>query len=275
MTNQGQAVPDPFQQPPPPPPRGLSFAPQRVEATGNPNSIAVIARPKAGKTTLAASASEIPRLKAAGKKVLILEAEKGTASVARNYPNAEFQPVRDFPTYDGYIRELLTVQHDYGVVVTDTFDRVQGMAERFFLANAGGDSRAAYGKLKIWAADILWAMHDANWLSISLFHEDYQQNGASNVLETTFKLVGSAGKDIGQIFDMIAHLRIEDDQDGNPQRVLQLGPKGGLPTGNRWEDVLPNRMINGTLPQIYELLDAAHAPASEKTPAVPNQNKEQ
>lgn len=274
MTNQGQAVPDPFQQPPPPPPRGLSFAPQRVEATGNPNSMAILARPKAGKTTFAASASEIPRLKAAGKKVLILEAERGTASVARSYPNAEFVRVPDFLTYDRYVKELLTVPHDYGVVVTDTFDKIQGMAESHFLAIGGNDSRAAYGKLKIWASEVLWALHEAQFLSIALFHEDYREVGSSNSMETTFKLVGSAGKDIGQIFDLIGHMSIENDEKGDPQRVLQIGPKGGLPTGNRWEDVLPNRMINGSLPEIYRILDEAHAPKAE-TPATTTTSKEQ
>lgn len=239
------ALPDPGQ---------LAFPVKKVGSTDRLNSAAIIAKAKGGKTYLGASASLIPQLVAANKKTLIMSTEGGSASVARAFPDAD---VAHFSHHAGFNRgllELYTKKHDYGVVVIDTYDGFQGYAETFFLSNAGGDTRAAYGLLKKWTIDTAWELHHAPFTVIFLFHEDMVKDERSGLLERTFKLVGSAGERIGEVFDLIGHLTVEDGPDGTPQRVLQLGPKAGYVTGNRWEDLLPAKMVNATMSDIFAII---------------------
>lgn len=234
---------------------GLSFTPKKVGlAAGIINSIAVLGKDKSGKTTFGASASEIPQLKAAGKKTLIMESEMGYASVAERYPDAEQFSFTNAMGFEKAIDELLTRRHDYGVVVLDTYDKFQQYRVDFELARGGVDTRASYGRARKWTMDTAWRLHKAPFTTIFLFHVDNEKDERTGMIDQTYKLVGSAGKEIGEVFDGIFYLQVEDDASGTPQRVLQLGPKPGLPTGNRWESKLPPKMVNATMSEIVSLI---------------------
>jgi len=245
-----------------PPVLGLSFTPTPVAGSGRPKSFAIIGKSKAGKTRLGGSSSEIRGMVAAGKKTLILENEAGTASIANEFPRAEQFAFTNHLGFMRAINELLTVKHDYGTIVLDTFDKFQEYAETYYLSLYPSDTRKAYGELKKWTLQIADALHKAPFFVIFLFHSTDNRDEKTGVVTTTFKLVGSAGDTIGQTFDLIAHLTVEDGPDGLPQRVLQLGPKTNHVSGNRWESVLPNKMVNATIPLIFDIIDGT-IPAPE------------
>lgn len=239
------------------PPNGLSFATniKKVAASNNfIRSMAIIGKDKSGKTRLGASASVIEPLVKAGKRTLIMEGEGGYSGIGDIYPDTD---VMEFTNVLGFMRaidELLTKEHNYGVVVIDTFDRFQDWYTKMQLAGAGTDTFGAYRAVRNWTLDTAWRLHKAPFTVIFLFHADEVKDANSGITSTTYLLQGSAGKELGQVFDIISFLTVENDENGNAQRVLQLGPKVGFPTGNRWEDKLPNKMVNATMNEIVSLV---------------------
>lgn len=237
-------------------PSGLSFQSiiTSVSVASRPQSIAILGKYKVGKTTLAASSCRIPSFMGTGKKVLIMEAESGTASIAEDYPEVEQAKFTNANGFGRAVEELTTVPHDYGIVVIDTFDKFQGYATDAYLAASPGDTRAAYGQVKRWTSEIAWKLHKAPFLVIFLFHEeDIKDNKGGTT--TTFSVVGSAKKDLGQIFDVIARLSVVTNDAGDHERVLQLGPATGEETGSRYEKKLPNSMVNPTMAKLFELIE--------------------
>lgn len=249
-----------------PPVEGLAFQSiiTSVSKAKRPNSIAILGKFKVGKTTLAASASRIPSLVAAEKQVLILEAERGTASIAEEYPEVDQAPITTFQGLNMAIEELCTKQHPYGVVVIDTFDKFQELAVDYHLAATPNDTRAAYGRVKVWTEAITWKLHNAPFLVIFLFHETDDKNEKTAVTTTTFSLVGSAKDKLGQVFDIISRLTVETDEDGNNVRMLQLSPATGMVTGSRYESKLPSVMPHPTIPKIFELIEAPTTNTTDK-----------
>lgn len=246
------APPAPLEQP-----TGLSFQSRitSVSEAAMPSSIAILGKYKVGKTTLAASAARIKSFMESGKKVLILEAETGTASIAEDYPEVEQFKLTTAAGLQRAVDELTTVPHDYGIIIIDTMDKFQTLASDAFLAGAGDDTRSAYGKLKKWTSDIVWKLHKADFLVIFLFHEDDVKNNKGNTT-TTFKVIGSAKTDLGQVFDIIARLSVVTSEAGENKRVLQLGPATGEETGSRYEKKLPNSMEDPTMDKLFDLIKA-------------------
>lgn len=239
----------------PPPVPGLLFQQQvkSVSTTLMPQSIAIMGVFKVGKTTLAASAARIKRFMASNKKVLILEAEAGTASIAEDYPEVEMFSIGTFGGFNKAIDELLTKQHDYGICIIDTFDAFADYGVSHFV-DGKDDTRAGYGHLKKWLEELVWRLHKSPILFIFLFHEETEKDEKTGVRYTTFKLPGSAKKEVGKIFDIIGRLEIKDDSNGVAHRYLQLGPATGVSTGSRYERKLPNSMVDPTMDQIYDLI---------------------
>lgn len=249
MTNTPQV---PLQQP-----SGLSFQSmiKPVEGTEMPKSMAIMGVYKVGKTSLAASAARIKRFQASGREVLILEAESGTASIAEDYPEVQMFSLTTHAGFQRAIDELLTQEHNYGILVIDTFDKFVEYAVHYFIDGAP-DTRKAWGYLKDWIVDTTWRLHKSNIFTIFLFHEESERDEVTGQRFTTFKLPGGAKKDLGQIYDIISRLDIRMDDGGEPKRYLQLGPAVGQVTGSRYERKLPNAMVDPTMDQIFDLIAA-------------------
>lgn len=253
-----------------PPVPGLAFATKKTVETGFPNSFAILGRDKSGKTRLGASAYDIPMLRGANKDVLIIEGEQGTASVAEFYPNVDLVKVRAFEDFQvqpseeypngimygvaSVLSQLLTQPHNYGVVVIDTYDKMQQYAIDYYLRVGASNTQQAWGQVKTWTLSTAWALHNSPILVIFLFHEDMVKDEASGRLVHSYKLSGAAGDTIGEVFDVIAHLEVQETSPGNIVRALQLGPKPGYPTGNRYESKLPAKLENATMSDIFAYL---------------------
>lgn len=240
-----------------PPVNGLSFKNRvkKVEGTARPKSICIYGFYKTGKTTLAASISEVPYFKKSGKEVLILEAESGTASIADDYPNVDMFELTSVIGLNRAVDELLTKEHNYGVVIFDTLDRFQEWAVSHFVDGAV-DTRAAWAEVKEWTNSLVWRLHRAGIIAIFLFHEAEQKKEKAKESLMGLKLQGSSKDDLGQIFDIIGRLTVRRNEEGEFHRILQLGPQEGQITGNRYEKKLPNEMVDPTMTKIFELIMA-------------------
>lgn len=253
---------------PPAPPAlpGLSFLDRVTDVSDadRANSIAILGMFKVGKTTLAASIARVMSYVSDPSQVLILESESGTASIAKHYKGVQQFTLTTANGFNRTVDELTTRPHDFKVVIVDTFDKFQEAQTDLELAISPGDTRAAYGRVKKWTKDTAWKLHKAPFLVIFLFHEepDKQENGKVII---TYKLVGSAKTDLGQVFDGIFRLSVEQSADGEMQRVLQIGPSNATVTGSRWENELPNSMINPTMAKIFDLIEAPATPATTLT----------
>lgn len=243
---------------------GLDSMIEEVGTFERPSTIAILGRYKSGKSVLAASAYEISGLRAAGKDVLFIEAEKGTSSIGEFYPKVKKFPLPGqqgpfamFQAFEYAMNELLTKPHNYGVVVIDTFDKVQEAAVEWFLAQNAGDTRSGYREVKTWTNKVAWNFHYARFLVIFLVHETDNKDERSGLWKNDFALAGSAKDTIGQVFDIIGQLTAKTDPaTGKTIRTLQVGIKEGTVTGNRYESKLPSSIDNPTLPQIFEMLEA-------------------
>lgn len=236
---------------------GLSFAAQiqKVAQTGRPQSMCFLGVPKVGKTTLAASAYDIPGLRQAGKGVLILAAEKGTTSIAKHYPDVDVVFIPNHVALLTVINELLTKPHNYGVIVVDTLDRLQEKAVEHMLAIGAANTQAAWGEVKKWTIGFVQALHESPMMGIFLVHTKEEKNDRTGVWKIDYALQGSAKEKIGQEFDLIGHLTIRTDTEGNAVRTLQVGPTEGGITGSRWERELPATIDNPTMPMIFEYIE--------------------
>ena len=231
-----------------------------VSDIANAGSIALLGMFKVGKTTLAATIAGVKSIVDSNDQVLILESESGTASIKRDFPGIRLMKLSNIVGFNRAVNELITKRHKYRVVIVDTYDKFQGYEVDYELALTPNDTRASYGRVKKWTVDTAWALHKAPFLVIFLFHETSEKDNTGKV-NVTYKLAGSAGEDLGQVFDMIARLTVVTNPDGETQRVLQIGPAEGVSTGSRWEQELPNSMINPTMPKIFDLIEAEAAPA--------------
>lgn len=236
---------------------GLSFKSQiqKVSQTGRPNSMAILGVPKVGKTTLAASAYDIAGLRAAGKEVLILAAEKGTTSIAKHYPNVDVVFVPHHRAMLQITAELLTKPHNYGVVILDTLDRLQENAVEHLLAVGAANTQAAWGDVRKWTIDIVKKFHESPMMAIFLVHTKEEKNERTGIWKTDYALQGSATQKIGQEFDLIGLMTIRTDTEGNAVRTLQVGPTEGGITGSRWERELPPAIDNPTMPMIFDYIE--------------------
>lgn len=247
-------------------PIGLSFA-GMIEEVGTferPNSICILGKYKSGKSVLAASSYAIPGLRKAEKDVLIIEAERGTASIGEFYPKVKKVPLPAeqgswamLAAFEQVKSELLTKPHNFGVVIIDTFDKIQEAKVDVALAANAGNTQAGWGEVKTWTNKTAWDFHYAPFLVIFLIHETENKDERSALWKTDFALAGGAKDKLGQVFDIIGHLTAKTDPaSGKTVRVLQVGVKEGNVTGNRYESKLPPSIENPSLPAIFEMIEA-------------------
>lgn len=106
---------------------GVEFT--KPDAVVAHSSLVLYGMPGSGKTTLAASAVEVPEL----RDVLVLDFENSTASVADKYgdhPNLDVVQLRDWAQSVRTIEAVLTQEHQYKTVVLDP---VNGFAQFYLI----------------------------------------------------------------------------------------------------------------------------------------------
>lgn len=101
--------------------------------------------------------------------------------------------------------------------------------------------------------EIMWAMHLAKTVGITLVHTQVKENELTKEIWTRPWVQGSSADTIGNVPDLIGYLNVKNTARG-PVRTLQLAPKATMITGNRFEHKLEDLMENPTLSDVYAVI---------------------
>lgn len=226
------------------------------------------ARNKRGKTTLCASASVIG-------KTLIIDCEKGTASVKRRYPDAEVFKLTTFEEIDEIYWYLATQKHGYRFVAIDPITRLgqlcmewvlRDKAQKDLSADPAGVTQQDWGKTAELMRNVIQRYKDLP--GIFLMITAYERRRANDDEEGEYDFVigpdaqpAVKGYLMGQM-DVIGRLYAQaihnDDEEGDDEEVVVIerrmlfGPHEIYESGDR-SDNLPRVMRAPTMAKILKL----------------------
>ena len=264
---------------PAPPKPSWASAFQTFEEVGDPKSIFLYGTHGTRKTTIASSIYKVPGI----NRVLHIDIDQGAETLATDpiikaaikdgsynvlpinslEPNAKVK-------LDSIIEDVTSNDYGYDAVILDTLDVAQDVAEEVFeaqfaTAGKGGkrDGFAVYGALGVWTDKAVRRLHNCSHLvGVVTAHEK----------ETTFddgttriqpRLSGSSKDAIGGIPSIVLRLQWQTNpENGQRGLIATLGEDEKLITKQRYRDMLPQHMLNVTLPDLYHRIRA-----DQKTPA--------
>jgi phage nucleotide-binding protein len=232
-----------------PPPLGGKAA-VKAQTIKEPHSLMFYGRPKIGKTSIAASISEVPGF----KHVLLLDLEMGAGAIAETFPTVDVREINDYNEFEDVFNDALddAAQNYYDAIILDTMSTLQ----RWITRKSSGGKKPSYDD---WAytydmiMEIMWAMHRMSAVGITLVHTQTKENELTKEVWTMPWLQGSAASAIGNVPDLIGFIDVKDTVNG-PIRTLQLAPKKTMVTGNRFEDRVPVKVEDMLLPDLYAII---------------------
>ena len=247
----------------------LGFRIDSVEGKKYPSSIMLYGEAKVGKTQLAGSISEVPGY----ERVLVIDAELGTSTLAHTYPNVKFVSIAPTVRLDGSLDHSVTIKKlnrllaafadpegtmlkSFDVVIFDTVDTIQTSMIEYFIEQTP-QKQATYsvwGLVKKKTLELLWAFHRLPILAIFNFHQQLAEDDTSGKSVITPSMATSARDQAASVPDIIAHLSVEEDN-GVRHRILEVLPSGRRRGGNRFESLLNEPIGNPTMAKIYRRLD--------------------
>ena len=222
----------------------------KAEALNTPKTILLYGDAGRGKTWLAASAAEIAEL----SPVLLIDVEGGASAIARDFKDVDVINVDTHEKLDIVINDLLTVKHKYKTVIIDTFGVAMDRAEKFFgeKPENKGNKFGKWGDLKIWANDVVRALHAAPFVSIIITHAEDQKDESTGAIKTVPNIPGGSKKDLPGIPDIIGYMTAQKKDDGSPERVLVVTSSDRLVTKNRFN--LPPVISEPSMKKIFQLI---------------------
>jgi len=239
----------------------------KPSSMNKPNSVIFYGPPGGGKTWLAASAAEV---KAFGK-VLIIDTEGSTYGTLVGFDDANIDifPISDIDTFDDLLDALVTGDHEYGTVVLDTIDVLQGMyidkAMAEAQAKAGADKEpntmGAWGKVRAWTVGVMDKLNRADFLSIVVAHqvEDKLESGR---LMTRIALAGAAKEIVAGRADIVGYVTREIQDDETEVSTVQFGSSARAATKNRF--ALPVVMTAPSMSKIMAEITKKSTTTKEK-----------
>ena len=230
----------------------LSFAKfiHKAEALNTPKTILLYGDAGRGKTWLAASAAEVEAM----SPVLLIDVEGGASAIARDFKDVDVINVETHEQLDKVTNDLLSIKHKYKTVIIDTLGVAMDRAEKVFgeRPENKGNKFGKWGDLKIWANDLVRAMHSAPFVSIILTHAEDQKDENTGAVKTVPSIPGSSKKDLPGIPDIIGYMTAEKTEDGGVRRVLVVTSSDRLVTKNRFN--LPPVIGEPSMKKIIELI---------------------
>ena len=230
----------------------LSFAKfiHKAEALNTPKTILLYGDAGRGKTWLAASAAEVEAM----SPVLLIDVEGGASAIARDFKDVDVINVETHEQLDKVTHDLLNVKHKYKTVIIDTLGVAMDRAEKVFgeRPENKGNKFGKWGDLKIWANDLVRALHSAPFVSIILTHAEDQKDENTGAVKTVPSIPGSSKKDLPGIPDIIGYMTAEKTEDGGVRRILVVTSSDRLVTKNRFN--LPPVIGEPSMKKIIELI---------------------
>lgn len=266
---------------------------------GPPNSIAIIADPGAGKTTLGGGIIKVPGFENA--RVAYIDVEKGTNvwaldpqimhavktgqitrfSIDKTNPikaKEQLDKLLGFTDETGQkqIGALFSPAFNVDVIVIDTFDTLQEIGLAYFMAttkNKDGvmDGQGAYGKLAPWTTNILWELQLGKPFGIVLSHGMEKKNKKTGIDVLTMKLNGSAKESVASIPDLVAYMgwQVDESEEGQKSHlVAHMSQSPNATLKNRYGFTEP--MWDFSLPRLFEAINVKIAASKAVVEAVTN-----
>lgn len=230
----------------------LSFSKfiHKAEALNTPKTILLYGDAGRGKTWLAASAAEVEAM----SPVLLIDVEGGASAIARDFKDVDVINVETHEQLDKVTHDLLNVKHKYKTVIIDTLGVAMDRAEKVFgeKPENKGNKFGKWGDLKIWANDLVRALHSAPFVSIILTHAEDQKDENTGAVKTVPSIPGGSKKDLPGIPDIIGYMTAEKTEDGGVRRILVVTSSDRLVTKNRFN--LPPVIGEPSMKKIIELI---------------------
>lgn len=229
--------------------------------SAHPELILLYGPPGGGKTYTAATASELPLPK--GKhKTLIIDTEGSAAGTIAEFDDAKVDIVRvyEYQQFNDILNQLFEpkTQHEYGVVIVDTFDVAQDWAEDYFdeqspLNDRGKkDSFWKWRKVKEWSELVARGMKAMDAMGILVIH-DREEKATTGGIVTKLRLSGASKDVLPGIPDVVAYVTRGLNEEDEEETLAQFASQDGLVTKNRFR--FPPKVADPNIPKLFQYIN--------------------
>lgn len=212
-------------------------------------SMLLYSLPGIGKTRLSGSISEI----AEASPVLLLDFEGGSSVLAHSYPNVDVVQVDNWEVGKELIEALVSQDHKYKTVILDTIGEAQEQIKSWSIQTYGETN--PYKKYEDIADQMVKAikyLHKSGMNVIAVAHVDRDKDELRKQLTyRPYTLGKKSSVELPKAFDVIGYLTVEEDEEGDSYRTLQLNPSSGIESKDR-TGLLPSHIVEPTFEKIYE-----------------------
>jgi hypothetical protein len=248
----------------------------KAQELEEPNSILLFGRAKIGKSTLAASISEVSGY----ERVLHIDLEQGSVAFAHRYPNVDVLqiPYGDVEMLTNVVNDLYYTELGgrYDAVIVDTMSTGQDWLISYLSGSPGltvGESTRklefdGWAKVETWTMEMMWHLHHMAPLGITCYHLKDNQTALTKEVLTVPKIKGQSQFSVANVPDIVARLYVVDTNDG-PARLVDMSPKESKSGGNRFENLPTGPLADVTLPLVWQYIRKVRSdvPEAPKTAA--------
>jgi hypothetical protein len=208
--------------------------------------------PKAGKTLLAGTASEVEAL----SPVLVMAVEDGSSVLARDYPDVDVVEIQDWATAAAVINAVAEGTTKYKTLIVDTLGELQEHMKDHITNGGKSDMRIQdWGTIKDNTVNTVKLLHRSPVNAIFITHAEQVKDENSGAISIQPYLLGKASLgEVPKVVDIIAYLAVAQDKATKQNfRVLQTGQDGKIMAGDRFGK-LDFQIINPTMRDVWEQL---------------------
>ena len=242
----------------------LSKYSSKPAKAAKPELLAVYGQPGSGKSFFAGTVAGLPNF----KKGLILDTEGSTVGVVTDQ---RFDVIRVDKQPDPF-KFLSTIlskgkqglfnpanKHSYDVIILDTLDIAQDLAQSYFLEGEGiqytkngeVDGFAGWRRIAQWTMDIASGMKSMDAFGVIVIH-DREEKAESGAITKRLRLSGSAKDTFAGVPDTVVYIERLRDGDEYVTKAF-FGTNDNKVTKDRFN--FPPEVKNPTIPALFKYID--------------------
>lgn len=242
----------------------------KAETLHKPNSILVYGMPGKGKTVFAASICEVPGY----ERTLVIDTEGSSVALGPWYPQVDVLHAPTAKEFQRLINSLMSGKLvepasglPYQCVIIDTLDKAQSRQldvygsspERF---NEQGKENVYYkwGAIKLWTEKLSDMLHQADFLTIWVMHEDRDKDEATGKVTTGVMLQGKSQQYFPSVPDIVGYFavtKVTDKGETRLARTVDFRMSDKLVSKQRFAGKLDGILIDPDMTMIYKKINPA------------------